>query len=47
MCCNPPLLILRVLHKFGIHPKLSALKKVDFSTIKMWSAIEKLLKRSA
>jgi len=44
MSCNPPLLILRVLHKFGTHPKLSALNRFDFSSIKTWPAIERLLK---
>jgi hypothetical protein len=44
MSCNPPLLILRVLHKFRNHPKLSALKSFDFSAIKIWPAIERLLK---
>jgi hypothetical protein len=46
MSCNPPLLTLRVLHKFGIHPKLTELKRFDFSSIKMWPDIERLLKSS-
>lgn len=45
MSCNPPLLILRVLHKFGIHPKLAALKKLNWAKIKTWPEIEKSLKR--
>jgi hypothetical protein len=45
MSCNPPLLILRVLHKFAIHPKLTELKKFDFTAIKMGSEIERLLRR--
>jgi len=45
MSCNPPLLILRVLHKFGIHPKLVALKNLPWAKIKMWPEIEKSLRR--
>jgi hypothetical protein len=43
--CNPPLLILRVLHKFGRHPKLSALRQIDFSPIPAWSQIKRDLDR--
>ena len=41
--CNPPLLILRVLHKFGHHPRLTELKKLKWSEIPVWAAIEKYL----
>jgi hypothetical protein len=44
MSCNPPLYILRVLHKFGLHPKLAALKKLDWKLIKMGAEIERQLK---
>lgn len=37
MSCNPPLLILRVLHKFGTHRKLDALKKLHWPGIRGWS----------
>jgi hypothetical protein len=40
MSCNPVILILRVLHKFGRHPKLTCLKQFDFSAIKGWPHIE-------
>jgi hypothetical protein len=43
--CNPPFLILRVLHRFDHHPKLGALRKIDFSPIPAWSRIERDLKR--
>jgi len=43
--CNPALLILRVLHEFEIHPKLTIMKHFDFSSIKMWPTIEYHLKR--
>jgi hypothetical protein len=36
MSCNPPLLILRVLHKFKVHPRLPAFKRVDRTAIKGW-----------
>lgn len=44
MSCNPCLLILRVLHKFNVHPKIHALKRLDWDQIKMWRSIEKQLK---
>lgn len=44
MSCNPPLYTLRVLHKFGFHPKLEALKKLDWRLIKMGPEIERHLK---
>ncbi len=44
MSCNPPLLILRVLHKFGKHPKLSPLKRLHWPGIKGWPDIEQSLK---
>jgi hypothetical protein len=43
MSCNPPLLILRVLHKFKVHPKLPPLKRLDWTAIKGWSDIERSL----
>jgi hypothetical protein len=45
MSCNPPLLILRVLHKFRRHPKLDALRKLKWDNIKAWPGIERSLKR--
>jgi hypothetical protein len=44
MSCNPALLILRVLHKFGAHPKLVSLKKLNWSGIKGWPDIEQYLR---
>jgi hypothetical protein len=44
MSCNPPLYILRVLHKFGVHPKLPALRKVDWKASEMGAEIEQHLK---
>jgi hypothetical protein len=44
MSCNPALLILRVLHKFGVHPKLAFFKKMHWANIKMWPDIERFLK---
>src|SRR5262249_28124684 len=44
MSCNMPLLILRVLHKFGYHPKLEILKKLNWKKIKMGAEIERFLK---
>lgn len=43
MSCTPALLVLRVLHKFGLHPKLAALKKLDWRTIPAWSRIKENL----
>jgi hypothetical protein len=43
MSCNPPLLILRVLHKFKVHPKLLPLKQVEWTAIKGWQDIERSL----
>jgi hypothetical protein len=34
---------LRVLHKFGHHPRLTELKKLEWSEIPAWAAIEKYL----
>lgn len=47
MSCNPPLLILRVLHKFGIHPKLPMLRNLNWEEIPAWAEIKKRLGRSA
>jgi hypothetical protein len=44
MSCNAPLYILRVLHKFGVHPKLTVLRKLDWNAIKMGPEIERHLK---
>jgi hypothetical protein len=43
MHCNVPLVILRVLHKFKVHPQLKALKKLDIKQIKMGPEIERFL----
>ena len=42
--CNPPLLTLKVLHKFGHHPRLSALRKLDWGRIPGWAKIERELR---
>lgn len=44
MSCNPCLLILRVLHKFKVHPKLPFLKQIDWTAIKGWPDIERSLR---
>jgi len=44
MHSNPPLLILRVLHTFKVHPQLKALRKYDLKQINGGSEIERLLK---
>lgn len=44
MSCNPPLCILRVLHKFSIHPKLTALNRFDWKATKLSAEIERHLK---
>lgn len=41
--CNPPLLALRVLHKFKIHPHLKMLRKMDWGEIKIGREIDDLL----
>jgi hypothetical protein len=41
--CIPPLLILRVLHKFMIHPQFAVLKRVDWEQIQMAAEIERYL----
>jgi hypothetical protein len=43
MSCNPPLLTLRVLHKFGVHPQLKALTKMDWDVIPAWAKIKREL----
>jgi hypothetical protein len=45
MHCNPALLILYVLHKFPVHPRLKALRKLDWKQSKIGAEIEQLLKR--
>jgi len=44
MSCNSPLYILRVLHKFGVHPKLELLRKLNWKAIEMGAEIEQHLK---
>jgi len=41
--CNAALLILRVLHKFRMHPQLPELKRLKWSGIPAWTIIEKSL----
>jgi hypothetical protein len=41
MSCTPSLLVLRVLHKFGIHPKLPMLKRVDWDVIPVWAEVKR------
>jgi hypothetical protein len=43
MSCNAPLYILRVLHKFEAHPKLEALKNLDWKLKKILAEIERHL----
>jgi hypothetical protein len=40
---NPSLLILRVLHKFGRHPKIPEMKKISWAEIPGWASISKAL----
>lgn len=42
--CNAALLVLRVLHKFGVHPQLGVLKKFNWSGIRYWSKVEQALR---
>lgn len=42
--CNVALLILRVLHKFDVHPQLAVLKKVNWSGVRQWAKIEQALR---
>jgi hypothetical protein len=42
--CTPPFLILVVLHQFGIHPQLKALRLVDWKEIHIGAEIMKALK---
>ena len=42
--CNSALLILRVLHKFWLHPKIPELRKLDWSQIRVGPEIERLLR---
>jgi hypothetical protein len=44
MHSNPPLLILRVLHAFDVHPQLKALRKYDLKQISGGAEIQRLLK---
>jgi hypothetical protein len=41
--CNSALLILRVLHKFRLHPKIPELRKLDWSQVRAGREIERLL----
>jgi hypothetical protein len=41
--CNPAFLILRVLHRFQVHPHLAALEESNWTGIKGWSRLERLL----
>jgi hypothetical protein len=42
--CTFPLLILRVLHKFKIHPKIQTLKNIDWKRIEFAAEIERHLR---
>lgn len=44
MHCNPPLMTLKVLHKFRMHPQLKPLKGFDLRRIRAGHEIERLLK---
>ncbi len=41
--CIPPLLILRILHKFKIHPQIAILNLIDWKQIEMAAEIERYL----
>ena len=43
--CNSALLILRVLHKFDVHPQLSMLKDYNWKQIGGWTKVEAALRR--
>jgi hypothetical protein len=42
---NAPLLVLRVLHTFGVHPQLKALRNFDWKQVKAGAEIEHLLRK--
>jgi hypothetical protein len=42
--CTPPLLTLVVLHKFGVHPQLKAVRLVDWKHVSMGAEIMEALK---
>ncbi|MFB9978182.1 hypothetical protein ACFSQQ_16560 [Mesorhizobium kowhaii] len=42
--CNPPLLILKVLHKFKLFTPLHSLNSYSFDNITIWPKIEKALR---
>ena len=42
--CNAALLILRVLHKFDVHPQLAVLKELNLSGIREWANVEQALR---
>jgi hypothetical protein len=44
LSCNPTLLILRVLHKFDMHPRLEALKSVTWHQMAGWGQFEAALR---
>lgn len=44
MSSTSPMLVLKVLHKFRIHPKLPIMKKLTWEKIPAWPRIEKALK---
>jgi hypothetical protein len=41
---NPPILILRVLHKFGLFTQIDALRKYKLDNIALWRKMEKVLR---
>ena len=42
--CISPLLILRVLHKFKIHPQIKVLKKIDWKHLEMAAEVDRHLR---
>jgi hypothetical protein len=42
--CNVALLILRVLHKFDVHPQLAVLKNIKWSGFQDWARVEQILR---
>jgi hypothetical protein len=45
MSCNPALLVIRVLHEFGVHPRIPPLRQYDFGTSALGRELKRLLRR--
>ncbi|QIO36958.1 hypothetical protein [Bradyrhizobium sp. 1(2017)] len=46
MHCNPPLMVLKVLHVFKVHPTIKALRPFALENIKSGNEIQRLLKQN-